>query len=150
MLRDVLPRGGRFGRERAGHLDEIEVPLVALGQAIWHALQGRLFDYYGFNLVPFSAAVLSIGIVLTVWGWRRRVLSPALLAYATALLVVALARDTTEASPRNLFVAFPLFGLAAAWLDRRPPLSTAVVAVCSMVTMFAYVAFVEQLLWATT
>ncbi|MGH8984714.1 MAG: glycosyltransferase family 39 protein [Acidimicrobiia bacterium] len=126
------------------------LPFVALGQAVWHLAHQRLFDYYGFNLVPLSLAVLIAGVALSAWGWKERVLSTPLLAYGTAMLLVVLTRDSTQAAVRSVIVIFPLFGLAAAWLDRRSILYTGIVAIFAATSVFSYVAFVDQLLWATT
>jgi hypothetical protein len=130
--------------------NETTLPGVAvLRSARTLLLDQSATDYYGFNLIPLSLAVIALSLVLLAEGARRRRLPLALLAYTAVSLLLLLTRSQTQAALRYVLVLFPLYGIAAValqgsrWL--RILLLTLLAAQVAM-----YVSALQGIEWALT
>src|SRR5207244_8629204 len=97
----------------------LTLPLLTIGRTVAHGLYG-IGDPRGIYWTLDLVFALLALVILTL-GWRR--LPSLYLVYAAASLLVPLvfAFDARPllSYPRFVAVVFPLFWIAAAWLDRR-------------------------------
>jgi hypothetical protein len=68
--------------------------------------------------VKAASTVLTVGLLVALWLWRRRRVDPFVAAYVFGVLALAVASPIVAFSPRVLLRAFPLVGLVGTRLGR--------------------------------